>query len=201
MVRINKSEYILKGLLSLYPISQDFEREELYTLSNEFEIQNFCRGEHLWSQGLDRDNLYFVISGSCGEYLLHDKNESLIRLYQDEKFAFSEDLLIYGVPSETRCVALTESSIASISKKILLDDTFHKSVGAKLLSILLNFSMTEYRNTTYEMLQSSGKTRLRAAISQSPNLLNIIPRKELADYLGLSRASLFRALSSFDHEE
>jgi CRP-like cAMP-binding protein len=61
--------------------------------------------------------------------------------------------------------------------------------------------MTEYRNTTYEMLQASGRARLQAAISQSPNLLNIIPRKELADYLGLSRASLFRALKSFGHEE
>jgi hypothetical protein len=90
--------------------------------------------------------------------------------------------------------------IASVPKKILLDQTLHKVVGTKLLSILVNLSMTEYRNTTYEMLQSNGTSRLKAAISQSPNLLNIIPRKELADYLGLSRASLFRALKSFGHE-
>ncbi len=201
MVRVNKSEQILKGLLSIYPISHDFERKELFTLSNEFEIKNFSRGEHLWSQGLDRDNLYFMISGSCGEYLQHDSQESLIRFYHEGKFAFSEDILIYEVPSETRCVALTDAVIASCPKQVLLDDTLDKVVVAKLLSILINFSMTEYRNTTYEMLQASGKSRLQAAISQSPNLLNIIPRKELADYLGLSRASLFRALKSFDHEE
>jgi CRP-like cAMP-binding protein len=184
MVSTNKSELILKGLLSIYPISHDFERQELLTLSNEFHWRHIHRGDLL-----------------CAEYLHHDSQESLIRFYHEGKFAFSEDILIYGVPSETRCVALTDAVIASCPKQVLLDDTLDKVVGAKLLSILLNFSMTEYRNTTYEMLQASGRARLQAAISQSPNLLNIIPRKELADYLGLSRASLFRALKSFGHEE
>ena len=200
MVSTNKSELILKGLLSIYPIGHDFERKELYTLSNEFTFQKVERGFQLWAEGLDQDHLYFIVSGACGEYLRHDGEESLIRFYQQDKFAFSEDILIYSVPSETRCITLTESVIASIPKKILLDETLHKIVGAKLLSILINLSMTEYRNTTYEMLQSSGTSRLKAAISQSPNLLNIIPRKELADYLGLSRASLFRALKSSGHE-
>lgn len=196
MVSSNKSETIFKGLLSIYPIVHDFEREELYTLSKEFAFDQLSRGDYLWSEGLDQDNLYFIVSGSCGEYLRHGDDESLIRFYHEGKFAFSEDLLIYSVPSETRCIALTEAIVASIPKQVLMDDTLHQIVGAKLLSILINLSMTEYRNTTYEMLQANGKTRLQAAISQSPNLLNIIPRKELADYLGLSRASLFRALKS-----
>jgi CRP-like cAMP-binding protein len=200
MVTSNKSELILKGLLSIYPISHDFERKELHTLSKEFVIQKVERGFQLWAEGLDKDNLYFIVSGACGEYLRHNNEESLIRFYQQDKFAFSEDILIYSVPSETRCITLIESVIASVPKKILLDQTLHKVVGTKLLSILVNLSMTEYRNTTYEMLQSNGTSRLKAAISQSPNLLNIIPRKELADYLGLSRASLFRALKSFGHE-
>ena len=201
MVSTNKSELILKGLLSIYPISHDFERQELLTLSNEFHWRHIHRGDLLWAEGLDKDHLYFIVNGSCAEYLQHDSQESLIRFYHEGKFAFSEDILIYGVPSETRCVALTDAVIASCPKQVLLDDTLDKVVGAKLLSILLNFSMTEYRNTTYEMLQASGRARLQAAISQSPHLLNIIPRKELADYLGLSRASLFRALKSFGHEE
>lgn len=200
MVTSNKSELILKGLLSIYPISHDFERKELHTLSKEFVIQKVERGFQLWAEGLDKDNLYFIVSGACGEYLRHNNEESLIRFYQQDKFAFSEDILIYSVPSETRCITLIESVIASVPTKILLDQTLHKVVGTKLLSILVNLSMTEYRNTTYEMLQSNGTSRLKAAISQSPNLLNIIPRKELADYLGLSRASLFRALKSFGHE-
>jgi CRP-like cAMP-binding protein len=197
----NKSELILKGLQSIYPIGHDFERKGLYTLSTAFTYQKVERGYQLWAEGLDQANLYFIVSGACGEYLRHDGEESLIRFYQKDKFAFSEDILIYSVPSETRCTTLTDSVIASIPKQILLDETLHKIVGAKLLSILINLSMTEYRNTTYEMLQSNGTSRLKAAIGQSPNLLNIIPRKELADYLGLSRASLFRAFKSFGHEQ
>jgi hypothetical protein len=72
--------------------------------------------------------------------------------------------------------------------------------GVKLLTGLIELSMTEYRNTTYEMLQTSGTDRINAALEQFPDLLNIIPRKELADYLGISRASLFRSLKQIDIE-
>ena len=166
MVSTNKSELILKGLLSIYPISHDFERQELLTLSNEFHWRHIHRGDLLWAEGLDKDHLYFIVSGSCAEYLQHDSQESLIRFYHEGKFAFSEDILIYGVPSETRCVALTDAVIASCPKQVLLDDTLDKVVGANCL-YSTSFSMTEYRNTTYEMLQPSGRARLQAAISQS----------------------------------
>lgn len=200
MVTTNKSEPILKGLMSIFPIGHDYERKELMALANEFEIRSVERGFQLWAEGLDQSKLYFIVSGSCGEYLRHPRGESLIRFYQDGKFAFSEDILLYSAPSESRCVALTKSVIASVPKVKLLDNALFDSVAAKLLGVLINLSMTEYRNTTYEMLQSSGKARLQAVIYQSPNLLNIIPRKELSDYLGVSRASLFRALKSFGNE-
>ena len=92
MVSTNKSELILKGLLSIYPIGHDFESKELYTLSNEFTFKKVERGFQLWAEGLDQDNLYFIVSGACGEYLRHDGDESLIRFYQQDKFAFSEDI-------------------------------------------------------------------------------------------------------------
>ena len=48
MVSTNKSELILKGLLSIYPISHDFERQEFLTLSNEFHWRHIHRGYFLF---------------------------------------------------------------------------------------------------------------------------------------------------------
>ena len=201
MVLSRDTTPVLRGLLSIYNITDPEEHNELERLSEKFTFSKLVRDDKLWSEGLDNDLLYFVLSGSFGEYLRQPSGTSLIRLYQSEKFAFSEDLLLYGVPSETYCVALTDGVVASISKTQLLSSTGATTLGPKLIALLINLSMIEYRNTTYEMLQTNGKTRIKAALGQSPNLLNIIPRKELADYLGISRASLFRALKSLGHDE
>jgi len=77
----------------------------------------------------------------------------------------------------------------------------NEQLGSRLLTSLIELSMTEYRNTTYEMLQTSGIHRITAALEQFPDVLDLIPRKDLADYLGISRASLFRSLKQIDNGE
>ena len=200
MSTLSVEESILAGFKSLYDTEFDSEYLDLNGLASKFDCFKLSRGERLWSFESQRDRLYFVMKGSLGEYLLESRQASLIRLYKSHQFAFSEDSLIYGNPSNTECVSLAESTLASIPKEVILSGSLQQQVGTKLLGILINLSMTEYRNTTYEMLQVSGRKRIQAALSQSPNLLNIIPRDELADYLGISRASLFRALKSLDDE-
>ena len=54
MVSTNKSELILKGLLSIYPIGHDFERKELYTLSNEFTFQKLNADSNFGRKALTR---------------------------------------------------------------------------------------------------------------------------------------------------
>jgi hypothetical protein len=49
------------------------------------------------------------------------------------------------------------------------------------------------------MLQTSGIHRIHATMEQFPEVLDLIPRKELADYLGISRASLFRSLKQIEN--
>ena len=191
MSALSVEESILIGFKSLYDTEFDSQYLELKRLAADFDCFTLQRGDRLWSYESHRDRLFFVVKGSLGEYLLESRQASLIRLYKSYQFAFSEDSLIYGNTSNTECVSL---------KEVIMSGTMQQQVGAKLLGILINLSMTEYRNTTYEMLQVSGRKRIQAALSQSPNLLNIIPRDELADYLGISRASLFRALKSLDDE-
>lgn len=200
MSSLSVEESILIGFKSLYDTEFDSQYLELKRLAADFDCFTLQRGDRLWSYESHRDRLFFVVKGSLGEYLLESRQASLIRLYKSHQFAFSEDSLIYGNTSNTECVSLTESTLASVPKEVIMSGTMQQQVGAKLLGILINLSMTEYRNTTYEMLQVSGRKRIQAALSQSPNLLNIIPRDELADYLGISRASLFRALKSLDDE-
>ena len=201
MISRQDQESIYFGILTHFIVEQESDKHELEALSKEFSCKTIDPGQTLWSLGLDSGDLHFVLEGAFGEYLKVDGENHLLRLYRKGKFAFSEDLLIYNSASQSTCVSLIPSKIATISKDLLPQLTSTNDIGSRLISALINYSMTEYRNTTYEMLQNTGQNRLKAALEQFPDLLNIIPRRDLADYLGISRASLFRTLKLIGYDK
>lgn len=201
MISRQDQESIYYGILAHFIVEKESDKDDLESLSSEFSIRYCDTGQSLWSLGLDSGDLHFVLDGAFGEYLKDNGQNHLLRLYRKGKFSFSEDLLIYNSTSQTSCKALVPSKVASISRDRLLQLTSINDIGSRLISALINFSMTEYRNTTYEMLQNTGQNRLKAALEQFPDLLNIIPRRELADYLGISRASLFRTLKLIGYDK
>jgi len=191
---------IFQALQEYVRPEEELDYENLGKLARSFVIKTVNQDENLWELSSSNAQLHFILSGAFGEYLVQGKNPQLIRFYRKEKFAFSEDMILYSARPATYAKCLVEARVASIPANVLMSYVQRSQEGVKLLTGLIELSMTEYRNTTYEMLQTSGTDRINAALEQFPDLLNIIPRKELADYLGISRASLFRSLKQIDIE-
>ncbi len=191
---------IFQGLQEYVRPEEESDFENLRKFARAFVIKKHHQDEFLWELSSSNAQLHFILSGAFGEYLVQGKHPQLIRFYRKEKFAFSEDMILYSARPATYSKCLVEGRVASIPVNVLMSYVQNSRVGSKLLTGLIALSMTEYRNTTYEMLQTSGTDRINAALEQFPDLLNIIPRKELADYLGISRASLFRSLKQIDVE-
>lgn len=196
-----------KDYATIYQALQEYMRPEeeidfdnLRNLARSFVINSYNQGDNLWELISSNAQLHFILSGAFGEYLVQGKNPQLIRFYRKEKFAFSEDMILYSARPATYAKCLVGARVGSIPANILMGYVQRSREGGKLLTGLIELSMTEYRNTTYEMLQTSGTDRINAALEQFPDLLNMIPRKELADYLGISRASLFRSLKQIGIE-
>jgi len=177
------------------------ERYKLREFSQKFQFKSYQPGDTLWDLESTTGDLNVILSGAFGEYFKEKEGNYLLRFYRKGKCAFSEDLLLYSKPSETFTRCLVEGVVASVPRSQLLLMGEEANFGPSILSGLINLSMTEYRYTTYEMLQTSVEFRIKAALEQFPELLNVIPRKELSDYLGISRASLFRTLKMFGHEK
>jgi CRP-like cAMP-binding protein len=188
------------GLLSHVSLHDDLDQDKLRSLSKLFNVQSYLREDKLWDLTSEKGELHFILSGAFSEKLVRGKDSYILRFYRKGKFAFSEDLLLYSTKSETECECLLDAKIASIPVSQLFSFLANDALSSRLIGVLIGMSLTEYRNTTYEMLQTNGTHRISAALEQFPDLLNIIPRKELADYLGISRASLFRSLKQLDHE-
>lgn len=191
---------VYNGLYAHLRIDSQEDRDELHEFSRRFTFKMYSVGDELWSLNSTEGELHVVLSGAFGEYLRVKNEDHLLRFYRQGKCAFSEDLLIYSKPSETYNKCLADGVVASIPRSQIKMISESRDFGTRLIAGLINLSMTEYRHTTYEMLQSSGQNRIKAALEQFPDLLHIIPRREMAEYLGISRASLFRSLKLIDDE-
>lgn len=176
------------------------DQEALRSLAQRFSIRTFKEDDSLWELSTRTGQLHFILSGVFAEYLVDGRVPHILRFYPKNRFAYSEDLILYSTNPATYATCLVEARVASISASALAEYLVNEELGGKLLPSLIVLSMTEYRNTTYEMLQTGGIHRIHAAIEQFPDILSLIPRKQLADYLGISRASLFRSLKQIEND-
>jgi len=200
MLSQKEFERLHYGLLSHIKLQGDVEVQALSDLSSKFTMRNVPNGHALWDLSSNSGDLHFILEGTFAEYLQRGSHSFILRFHSPGKFAFSEDLLLYSKRSDTISKALSHAKVASLPSVHFQNALRQGGLGAKLMEVLINLSMTEYRHTTYEMLQTSGTNRIHAALEQFPDLLHLIPRRELADYLGISRASLFRSLKEIGHE-
>ncbi|MDC0614782.1 hypothetical protein OAP05_02670 [Schleiferiaceae bacterium] len=200
MLTQEEVERLHYGLLSHIQLQGDVEVQALRELSSKFTLRDVPAGHTLWDLNSDTGDLHFIFEGTFAEYLQRGTHSFILRFSRPGKFAFSEDLLLYSKRSDTYSKALSHSKVASLPSVHFQNALRQGGLGAKLMEVLINLSMTEYRNTTYEMLQTSGTNRIHAALEQFSDLLHLIPRRELADYIGISRASLFRSLKEIGHE-
>lgn len=200
MLSQKEVERLHYGLLSHMKLQGEVEVQAFSDLSDKFILRNVPDGHALWDLSSNSGDLHFILEGTFAEYLQRGSHSFILRFQRPGKFAFSEDLLLYSKHSDTFCKALSHAKVASLPSIHFQDALRQGGLGAKLMEALINLSMTEYRNTTYQMLQTSGTNRIQAALEQFPDLLHLIPRRELADYLGISRASLFRSLKEIGHE-
>ena len=200
MLTQEEVERLHYGLLSHIQLQGDVEVQALRELSSKFALRDVPAGHTLWDLNSDTGDLHFIFEGTFAEYLQRGTHSFILRFSRPGKFAFSEDLLLYSKRSDTYSKALSHAKVASLPSVHFQNALRQGGLGAKLMEVLINLSMTEYRNTTYEMLQTSGTNRIHAALEQFPDLLHLIPRRELADYIGISRASLFRSLKEIGHE-
>jgi len=197
----NDKDYdiIYEGLSSHVQRMDASDQEALKNLALRFNIRTYKEGDHLWELGTRKGQLHFILTGAFAEYLQEGRTPHLLRFYSRNRFAYSEDLILYSSRPATFVNCLVEAKVASIPAKALEEYFLNEKLGSMLLTSLIELSMTEYRNTTYEMLQTGGIHRIHAAMEQFPEVLDLIPRKELADYLGISRASLFRSLKQIEN--
>lgn len=182
-------DQLLAYIRVLIPTSQ----EEFDQFKDRFEVQRLKRNEYLLRAGEVCQFNYFVIQGSFRMYHINTDGQELTRYFAFEnKFGTNLTSLIEGNPSQENLQAMEPLEVLRISKT----DFFQlvesvPQINKIYLNILQNAYITSQKRI-YDLQGMSALERLKWLLSQNPGILNRLPSRLIASYLGVTPFTLSR---------
>lgn len=179
---------LLPFFKKLQPISLDAEADLVGLCT----LKNFGKNEEIQSIGATCRTIYFIVSGVGRIYYLKDGVEVT------EYFAFPNELIIRAeslftqLPSKKAIQALEESEVVAISAEPLfrlferhhdLERLFHKLIQQAYVETLKRLENIQFL---------TAEERYEKLLEEKPELIQKIPLKHVASFLGITQVSLSR---------
>lgn len=166
--------------------------EEDKSVLNKLDIfKTYSKGQILLKQGEHASLNYFVLKGCIRQYSIIKGEEKTIEFYTELK-GVSIDDISKGKISEYYLACTEDSLITAASpemdKEMLIKFPKFNQVCLKISEELL----IESRQTLAEFKLNSPEERYHNLIISRPDLLQRVPQKYIASYLGITPQSLSR---------
>ena len=175
--------------------------EELIPLSDkdfEFILSHFShvrkrRHQYLVQEGDIADKEFWIVEGCVRSYFLgEDGKEHILQFGMENWWITDYESFVLRTPSKTSIDCMEDVELYSISheNREKLTSEMHKmerfwAKKSKLGRIAL-------QNRILSMMKNTAKERYELLLSQYPQLLQRVPKKHIASYLGVSRETLSR---------
>ncbi|MBA4302078.1 cAMP-binding domain of CRP or a regulatory subunit of cAMP-dependent protein kinases [Algoriphagus alkaliphilus] len=180
-------------LLSYFQSKTHLSPEEFSEFKDFFVLKKVKRNELLLREGEVCTFNLFVLSGLLRMYHIGPEGQEFTRYFAFEnKFGTSLTSLIEGMPSIENIQAVEKSEVLKISKV-----DFFKLVETvpSVNLIYKNILEQAYITSQKRIYDFQGKTaleRLKWLLSHQPGILNRIPSRLVASYLGITSYTLSR---------
>jgi CRP-like cAMP-binding protein len=184
-------EKMLSAFNKLHPLGEEMkERLEAITV-----VKEFSKKHLLLQEGQVADHACFVLNGLARAYYITDGREITSR-FMDEGFIITSWLSFYTrKPGYEFIETLEDSTIAFMHyndlQKIYADFLEFNIVGRKLTEYF--FFLAEQR--TQMLRKHTTDEKYQFFLKEHPDLLQRIPLKYIATYLGMSEETLSRVRS------
>ncbi len=157
---------------------------------------NYSRKQLLTRAGDLEHYLYFVLDGVQRAYVTKDEKDSTLVFSYKGSFSGIVDSLMLQQPSIYQLETITKSRLLRMHyndfNRLLNKYRCIETWGRVMLTIAL--SGTLQRNI--ELLSFTAEEKFRTLLQRSPHVLNLIPHKYLASYIGVDPATFSRLLST-----
>lgn len=182
-----------KTISSFYPLKEN----ELDTLQQKFNFFEAGRKQILLEAGETEQYLYFVLSGIQRVYYWDENHkEATIVFMYSPSFGGVLDSFLLQIPSRYFLETLTPSTFLRIHSNDLhlLQQTCPAIQQFVHLGLIHAFKGVLERLVELQVYSSEDK--FKALLQRSPHILNLVPHKYLANYLGIDPTNFSKLLNS-----
>ena len=183
-----------KFISSLYPLKET-EMERFLGVWQPFACK---RKTILTAAGETERHLYFVLEGVQRAFFIgnQDRQEATIVFTYPPSFSGVADSFLTQSPSKYFLETLTSSNFLRTNYK-QLDELMNEYPGIQRMVLQLSaFALKGVLERQIELQCFSAEEKFKTLLTRSPHVLQIIPHKYLASYLGIDATTFSKLLGS-----
>lgn len=165
-------------------------------LSTGWEEVAYKRKQYITRSGETEKYLYLVTEGVQRAFYRHGDKEATLVFSYAPSFSGVVDSLLTQTPSKYELETITSSKFLRIHFNEL--DSLMKQYRAieTWVRIALSFVLSGTLQRQVELMSFSAEEKFTALLKRSPHVLNLIPHKYLASYIGVDPATFSKMLST-----
>ena len=188
------------------PCFQMLSPEEVELVRGSKTQVRFRKGDHLTKQGAFASYVLFIISGLARQYVEGERDYNL-RIIKPGEFVglsavFTKNTFNYS------SIALTDCQVFLIEKVVI--NTVMKQNGMFAFNMVKRYS--DQNSNLFDTLRTVIYKQMNGRIAETllyidefkpenPNIFQLLSRKDIADFAGISTESAVKLLKSFEKDE
>ena len=188
--------YSMNNLIDLFNSILPISKEEALLMTEHINEEVFSKGDYYLTEGKICKKLGFVTEGVFKVSALKINEEEYIKYFVTEgHFTIDLDSFFEQIPSKENIVALTESTVLSISHASYI--ILEKEVVnfSRIITVLKEKALLEKLTMKSEMFAEDAQTRYLKFIKRYPTVSQRVSQKNIALHLGISQYTLSRIRS------
>ena len=192
----------MQSILDIINSDNSILKEELQQLVSSIQIKNVSKGQILQFKGEVSDKSYFVKSGLLRSYSIDENCKEHIFMFAPEGWIISDFVSqTYNTPSELVIEAIEDSKLEVLNKE-LFDNLLSKSSKLQLSDtekLIKRIAVLQKR--VIMLMSATAWERYQDFLDTYPNIVQRVPQKMIASYLGITPEALSNMRSNMSKQK
>jgi len=166
---------------------QTFENDEFELFNSLLEYREVSKKVILYESGEVHDSLSYVLQGAFKAYIVNEKgNEIVFHFPIEDWWVCDINSFYFGEPATIQFETIEDCKLLSInaSNMAMLKEKNHKFEIA--FNNLLKRYIVSIQKKYFDLLSLTANERYNVFINQYPSLVQRVPLKSIASYLGIT---------------
>jgi CRP-like cAMP-binding protein len=185
-------EQLKKHLFAMRPLSDN----EWSEMSGIWQLHHYKRKTILTAAGETERHVYFVLNGVQRIFYIDAHHEATLVFTYPYSFSGIADSFLTQLPSRYFLETLTSSALLRTTHTQMqqLMDKYRNI--EKLIGVFTSFALMGVLERQVELLTFSAEEKFRTLLKRSPHVLQLIPHKYLASYLGMDATTFSKLMAT-----